>query len=80
MNFTPPSLKKNRFKTALESSNLEMVGYEKMAIVFVDSVNGFVKLNDGCWINGEDGGNCYFNIKINLNTKNYYDLDINRSI
>ncbi|WP_299316759.1 hypothetical protein [uncultured Maribacter sp.] len=28
----------------------------------------------------EDGGNCYFNIKINLNTKKYYDLDINRSI
>ncbi len=57
-----------------------MVGYETMALVFIDSVNGFVKLNDGCWINGEDGGNCYFNIKINLNTKNYYDLDINRSI
>ncbi|WP_405397579.1 hypothetical protein [Maribacter sp. Asnod2-G09] len=28
----------------------------------------------------EDGGNCYFNIKINLNAKKYYDFDINRSI
>lgn len=24
-----------------------------------------------------DGGNCYWNIKINLNTENYYDLIIN---
>ena len=28
----------------------------------------------------EDGGKCYFNIKINLNTKEYYDLDINGSV
>ena len=25
----------------------------------------------------EDGGNCYYNIKINLNTKKYYELEIN---
>ena len=25
----------------------------------------------------EDGGNCYFNIKVNLNKKAYYDLEIN---
>ncbi|WP_324027643.1 SH3 domain-containing protein [Maribacter sp. BPC-D8] len=47
-------IEKNGDETALESSNLEMVGYETMAVVFVDSVNGFVMLNNGCWISVEE--------------------------
>ncbi|MCL5244927.1 hypothetical protein M4I21_03855 [Cellulophaga sp. 20_2_10] len=44
-------IKKNGVEKKLEYPNLEMVGYETMALVFVDSVSEFVKLKNGLWIN-----------------------------
>jgi hypothetical protein len=47
-------IEKNGLEKELEYSNLEMVGYEIMALVFVDSKFGFVKLNNGSWISSEE--------------------------
>lgn len=38
----------------LKSSNLEMIGYEVMALVFVDSKHGFLKLRNQYWVNLEE--------------------------
>jgi len=44
-------------------------------------VNCFCRTWDNAWktkiIHVDDGGNCYFNFKINLTTKKYYDLGVN---
>lgn len=44
-------------------------------------VNCFCRVDNDKWktrmFGVEDGGNCYFNFKINLSTKKYYDLGVN---
>lgn len=41
-------------KKALKYPNLEMIGYETMALVFVDSKLGFIKLNNGYWVDTDE--------------------------
>lgn len=52
--FYSAHIEKNGLKKNLESTNLEMVGYEIVALVFVDSKSGFVKLNNGYWLSVEE--------------------------
>ena len=47
-------IEKNGIENNLEYPNLEMVGYEIMALAFVDTKFGFVKLDNGCWISSEE--------------------------
>ncbi len=47
-------IEKNGVERELEYQNLEMVGYEIMALVFIDLKSDFVKLNDGYWISSEE--------------------------
>ena len=47
-------IEKNGLENELKYSNFEMVGYEVMALVFTDLKFGFLKLNNGCWINSEE--------------------------
>lgn len=47
-------IEKNGLKKELKHSNLEMVGYEIMALIFLESKSGFVKLNNGYWVNSEE--------------------------
>ncbi|WP_108870013.1 SH3 domain-containing protein [Aquimarina aquimarini] len=47
-------IEKNGIKKNLEYPNLEMVGYEIMALVFINSKFGFVKLNNGYWISSKE--------------------------
>lgn len=52
--FYSAHIEKNGFGENLESTNFEMVGYEIMALVFVDSKSEFVKLNNGYWLSVEE--------------------------
>ncbi len=47
-------IQKNGIEKKLESTNFEMVGYELMALVFVDIESEFVKLTNGYWISKEE--------------------------
>ena len=47
-------IEKNGLGKKLEYPNLEMVGYETMALIFVDSVSEFVKLKNGFWISTKE--------------------------
>lgn len=52
--FYKAHIEKNGLDKELAFSNLEMVGYEKMALVFVDSKSVFVKLKNGYWLSIEE--------------------------
>jgi len=43
-------IKENGIERNLDSKNLEMVGYEIMALVFIDIKSAFIKLKNGYWI------------------------------
>jgi hypothetical protein len=62
--------------------------YWKQLIVVINKkgekevwVNCFCRVDNENWktriFGVEDGGNCYFNFKVNLTTKKYYDLGVN---
>ena len=75
-----------KFKS--ESINLKNNNYRKQ-LIFVKNkkgekevwVNCFCETSNANWktefVGVSDGGNCYFNLKINLATKKYYNLRIN---
>ena len=70
------------------SIDLKNRNYRKQLIVVTNKngqkevwVNCFCRVDNDKWktrmVGVEDGGNCYFNFKINLTTKKYYDLGVN---
>ncbi len=44
-------IEKNEELTEFGYSNFHMVGYEVMAMVYTDNRNGFVRINNGYWLN-----------------------------
>jgi hypothetical protein len=79
------SLDKNHKQWSID---LNKLNYRRQLIVVTNSKGQKeVWVNCFCWINSDewkthmlivdDGGNCYFNFKINLTTKRYYDLVVN---
>ena len=84
------ALKNNSNKEMLESRyELKIDGFKRQYIPIINSEGQKeVWINLFCndfgmehWKNElfevEDGGNCHYNLKINLETKKYYDLSIN---
>lgn len=70
------------------SIDLNKGNYRKQLVVATNSkgekevwVNCFCRASDNRWkteiMYVDDGGNCYFNLKINLAKKGYYDLGVN---
>ena len=70
------------------SIDLKNRNYRKQLIVVTNKsgqkevwVNCFCRVDNDKWkikmFGVEDGGNCYFNFKINLTTKKYFDLGVN---
>ncbi|RZA07919.1 MAG: hypothetical protein EOO68_02745 [Moraxellaceae bacterium] len=70
------------------SIDLKKRNYKKQLIVVTNKngqkevwVNCFCRVDNDKWkkrmFSVDDGGNCYFNFKINLTTKTYYDLGVN---
>ncbi len=70
------------------SIDLTKNDYKKQLVAVTNSkgekevwVNCFCRTWDTRWkteiMHVDDGGNCYFNFKINLTTKKYYDLGVN---
>ncbi|WP_291871300.1 hypothetical protein [Maribacter sp.] len=52
--FYTASIKKQNSKQILVQENFEMVGYEVMALIVIDSKSGYVKLKNGYWISIEE--------------------------
>ena len=70
------------------SIDLHKNAYRKQLVVVTNKkgdkevwVNCFCDIRDDRWKTNirlvSDGGNCYFNFKINLKTKKYYDFGVN---
>jgi hypothetical protein len=68
--------------------NLQKGNYRKQLVAATNTkgekevwVNCFCRTWDNRWkkeiMYVDDGGNCYFNLKINLTSKKYYDLGVN---
>ena len=47
-------IKKQNSEQSLEQENFEMVGYEVIALIFMDSKSGYLKLKNGYWVNAEE--------------------------
>lgn len=52
--FYAASIKKQNSEQSLEQENFEMVGYEVMALIVIDSKSEYVKLKNGYWISIEE--------------------------
>jgi hypothetical protein len=76
------------FKLDRNNFIIDLKRYKRQYIAVINSkgekevwINCFCSAWSGNWkaqqIQVEDGGNCFFNLKINLKTRNYYDFSVN---
>lgn len=80
--------KNRKHKLRKENFIIDLKGYKRQYIAVLNSkgekevwVNCFCETDNSVWktklILVDDGGNCYFNLKINLTTGKYYEFEVN---